>query len=297
MRGALLLCGLWIASACRFSPVPLDDVDGSAGSGSDSSPPIDACETCPPNDLPAGAITISGTMQVSATFANAHDELASGCGPTGARDLFYELDVPTAQVVYVDTVASTFDGVLSIYPGACAAMGSQMSCADNPCAGSQHAQLARSLAAGTYCLVVEDGGNTATDVVLDVVFAGRDGIELAGAGPWNVSGDTCAATDVDDPTCEETATAPGTGKDVMYWLAVCPGSHDVRASTCNNAGFDSIVYMRSESAELACRDDGCSNPASRGSLMTSATTGNGLMMIVVDGWDGECGPYTLNVVP
>ncbi|HEU0030675.1 MAG TPA: hypothetical protein VFQ53_08580 [Kofleriaceae bacterium] len=297
MRLGILL--VWLAG-CQFAPVPVqpgsDAPDGS-GSDGDVTPPIDACAACPDNDVAAGAIAITDTRHVSGDFTAAHDDLATGCGPTGARDLFYELVVPSPQVVYIDTIATAFDGVLSLYPGSCTAAGAQLSCADNPCDGSLHAQLARSLAAGTYCLVVEDGGNTATTFDLDVEFAGRDGIELAGAGPWNLSGNTCDGIDGADPSCESGASAAGTGKDVMYWMTVCQGSHAVRASTCASTGFDSIVYMRSQFEELACRDDGCTPASNHGSLMTSSTTGNGLMMIIVDGYDGACGSYTLNVQP
>ncbi len=299
MRSAVLLICL---AACQFAPpaARLDDASTTAGSddGGDAPPvaPPDACATCPANDQAAGAIPITESGQIEASLATARDDLTT-CGPAGGRDLFYEITVATAQVVYVDTVASTFDGVLSIHPGACTTASAPLACVDNPCAPATHAQLARSLAPGTYCLVVDEGtAGTAADLTLDVLFTERAGIELAGPGPWTMTGDTCATgLDRVDPSCESGAAAPGTAKDVMYWFAVCPGAHTIRASTCTGSGYDSIVYLSSDSGELGCRDEGC--PSGRGSLLNTSLTGNGLMMVTVDGWDGDCGTYSLTVTP
>ena len=298
MRAASVLSCIWL-TACAFNAPPaVGQVDSGPAIVPDTS--AGSCATCPPNDQPAGAIAITGSGRIDASLANAHDDITASCGTAGGRDLFYELVVPTAQVVYVDTVSSAFDGVLSIYAGPCSTQPAQLACSDDPCTGSRHAQLARSLTAGTHCLVVDEGtigDGSPDDVVLDVVFAGRDGVELAGAGPWTVTGNTCTGSDLSDPGCELDAPNPGSAKDLMYWFTVCPGTHMVKASTCASVGYDSIVSLRSDSGELACRDDGCANPASSGSSLVSSTTGNGLMMVVVDGWGGACGPFSLTVTP
>jgi hypothetical protein len=290
---------LWLA-ACSFTPPGSVETAGPDAPGvveqpdAPIAPPL--CTACPPNDKPDGAEPITTAGRIEATLANATDDLTASCGSTGGRDLFYELIVPEQQVVYVDTIDSAFDGVLSIHAGPCAQAPAQLACANDPCGGRTHAQLGRSLAAGTYCLVVDEGAAGGGDaVVLDVVFAGRDGTELAGAGPWSVAGTSCSGVDLDDPSCEPQNAGRGTAQDVMYWFTVCPGTHAVRASTCTNPGYDSIVYLKSDAGELACRDDGCASGT--GSQMTSSATGNGLMMVIVDGWNGQCGAYSLTITP
>lgn len=299
MRAASVLSCIALA-ACEFTAPPAVGQVDANGSDRDANVGVDAvggCATCPPNDVPSGAIAITGSGRIVGSLANARDDLTASCGTVGGRDLFYELIVPTTQVVYVDTVESKFDAVLSIYAGPCTAQPAQLACADDPCTGTSHAQLARSLAVGTHCLVVDEGtiGDDAhDDVTLDVVFAGRDGIELVGAGPWNVTGNTCTGSDLNDPGCEVGAGNPGSAKDLMYWFTTCPGSHTVTASTCASVGYDSIVYLRSDSGELGCRDDGCANLGT-GSLLVSSSTGNGLMMVVVDGWGGACGTFSMSI--
>ena len=302
MRGRLAIV-IGLVSCSYTTPEgtsPGATVDANSTTSPDASitpppPPVDACTACPTNDTPEGAEPITGSTRITTTLAGASDDLTAACGTSGGRDLFYELIVPAQQVVYVDTVASAFDGVLSIHAGPCSAAAAQVACANDPCPGKKHAQLARSLAAGTHCLVVDEASSGSDAVILDVVFAGRNGTELPGAGPWLVTGNSCSGTDQDDPSCEDSATNAGTATDVMYWFTVCPGDHDLRASTCASPGYDSIVYIKSDSGELACVDDGC--PSGRGSQISQPASGNGLIMVVVDGWNGQCGTYSLSITP
>lgn len=303
MRGTLALWSLGLV-ACSFEAptgnLAAEQPDARLPTQPDAPPAPDApgeveCTTCPPNDRPEGAIAITAPGRITAILTDARDDAAPSCGGAGGRDLFYELVVPTRQVVYLDTVDSDFDAVLAVRPGSCTQTQAQLACANDPCTGSTHAQLARSLAAGTYCVIVDEGAASAGgSLALDVTFAGRDGIELTGTPPYQISGDSCTGTDLRDPSCEFNADDPGTAKDLMYWFAVCPGSHNLRASTCG-AGYDSIVSIAAESGELVCRDQGC--VSGNGSQAQVGATGNGLVMVVVDGWDGDCGTFTLTVTP
>lgn len=301
MRSILLIAGL---AACSFSLSPAPAVTGDATADSpiadapiDAFIAVDACATCPANDVPGGAISITGSLVLSASFATAHDDITSGCGAAGGRDLFYELVVPVAQVVYLDTAGSTIDATLTLYPGSCTAGGPALKCVNDPCAPATFAQLGQSLAAGTYCLVVDEGAATAGSMlVLDVSFLGRDGTQLTGTPPFTASGDTCTSTDVVDPSCENLATSPGTAKDQMYWFTQCGGSHTVTASTCVGIGYDSIVSVMGRTGSGACVDDGCP-VLSDGSVTTLNVNGTGVVRVIVDGWNGACGTYNLSVTP
>ena len=170
-------------------------------------------------------------------------------------------------------------------------------CVNDPCAPATFAQLGRSLAAGTYCLVVDEGAATAgTTLMLDVSFLGRDGTQLTGTPPYTASGDTCTSTDVVDPSCENLAIAPGTAKDQMYWFTQCGGNHTVTASTCASIGYDSIVSVLGRTGPGACVDDGCGG-LNDGSLTSASINGTGVIRVIVDGWSGACGTYNLSVMP
>jgi hypothetical protein len=289
-----LLAAAWL-TACTFHPGGSPGVDGAIDAPVGG--PVDACAGCPVNDVPGGATPITGTVVLTGDLTNAHDDIASSCGVAGGRDLFYELHVATAQVIYVDTIASSFDATLSLFAGPCTTSSAELACVNDPCAGSKHAQLARSLAAGTYCLVVDQGSAaTGSALSLSVLYAGRDGSELTGPSPWTASGDTCTGTDVQDPSCENLALNPGTAKDLMYWFTECPGTHAVHATTCSTTSYDSIVYIRTQAGERACVDDGC-GAFDNASNVNANLTGNGLYMVVVDGWNGDCGTFTLTVTP
>lgn len=290
-----MIAAIVVGSGCSFTPPP---GPGETTIDAPPSPPPSpdaptVCVSCPPNDRAEGAIQIIGSTTVSATLDGSRDDRAASCGGGGGRDLFYELVVPTAQVVYAATLASPADRVLALYSGSCAQAGSELACANDPCAGVRGAQLARSLAAGTYCLVVDEGSASTTDEVeLEVTFAGRDGSELAGNGPWSMTGNSCSGADLTDGSCEGNG-GNASSKDVMFWRLVCPGSHSFTASTCTGTQYDSVVYTRNEVDELSCSDDGCGG--GRGSKTSLSTMGGGLLQIVVDGFDGQCGNFTLAV--
>jgi hypothetical protein len=297
MTSAARMLALTLVAACQFSPgrAPIDaDATDAVTDAAVDVQLIDACSNCPANDVPGGAEQITGTTVLMPMLTNAHDDAAPSCGGAGGRDLFYELVVPAQQVVYVDTEASTVDGVIAIHAGPCTTAAAEIACSNNPCDTYLFAQFAGTLAPGTYCMIVDEGSTTAgSKLVIDVHFAGRDGTQLTGASPIVVSGDTCAGSDVTDPNCENTANNPGTAKDDMYWYTQCPGTHTVTASTCDATNYDSIVYVRNRGGVGFCIDDGCAT--GDGSLTTGAFTGAGFLQVSVDGWDGACGTYTLSV--
>ena len=125
MRLSLVLV---IVNGCGFTPGVLAVVLPGDAADSDTTlvdaevdaRKFDACATCPANDVSGGPEQITGTIVLTADLTNAHDDIAVSCGGAGGRDLFYELVVPTQQVVYVDTSTSTADTALALYAGPCA---------------------------------------------------------------------------------------------------------------------------------------------------------------------------------
>src|SRR5262249_44088195 len=130
---------------------------------------------CPPNDLPSGAIDISngGTFNVDLSAAHDDNWVAStpalDCGDQGGRDVFYQFTLPAAEVVYYDTFGSNYDTVVRVFAGACASMGAVQACADDACSTTR-SQGAVQLAAGTYCLVVDQFDANTTNGATTLTF-------------------------------------------------------------------------------------------------------------------------------
>ena len=252
---------------------------------------------CPVNDRPAGAVDVSNGGQFTADLVAAHDDnwtSGTDCGIQGGRDVFYQLTLPAAEVVYFDTFGSTFDSVLRIYAGSCASLGAIQACGDDACA-QQRTQLARELAAGTYCIVADQYSSTVTAgaLVLNVKRGGRAGSQVSGSG--SVSGTTTGKTNLSTASCEANTTQP----DVSYFFLSCPSvTTTVAANTCSGTAFDAVMYVKAgvaTSADVACSDDvsGCGNGLQP--KITGATvSGANINWIIVDGF-GQTGngAYTL----
>ena len=138
--------------------------------------------TCPGNDLPAGAIDISAGGTFSVDLSAAHDDnwtAGTACGAQGGRDVFYQFTLAAADVVYFDTFGADFDTVVRVFPGACTAPGAVTACSNDTCATTK-SQAALSLAAGTYCLVVDQASAAVTAGASRLVFkkGGRAGLPI-----------------------------------------------------------------------------------------------------------------------
>jgi hypothetical protein len=301
VRFRSLVVAVALASGCGFQHGTFMSRDGGGEDGAQGphdANKLDACTGCPANDVPGGAIQLTGTMTLTADLASAHDDVAVSCGGAGGRDLYYQLVVPTAQVVYLDTSLSTADTAVALYAGPCLATQTETTCSNDPCAGATYSIIARNLAAGTYCVVVDEATVTGTAVRLDVFFADREGTELTGTPPYVVSGDTCTGTDVTDPPCEGTPTNAGASKDQMYWYTKCAGTTTPIASTCDDAAYDSILTIRGRATTTFCEDDGCGLFSTASYVEATAGIGGPtLVQVTVDGYDTDCGTYTLTVTP
>jgi hypothetical protein len=288
-------------SAAATSDAPL--VDGCTptrevcGNGIDED--CDAQDpACAPNDVAAGAVdvTAGGTFTGDALLAN--DDVTTGCGDSGGRDLFYQVDLGAPQVYYFDTFGSSFDTVIRVFTKPCSMVGTganPAACVDDACGGSK-GHVAVALPSGRSCIVIDQkseaelGGN----VTLRVVKGGRDAKPLA-AGVQTNTGDTCSATNTID-ALDQNCDSPGDGgKDHAFFFTSCPGQTlRLDADTCPEPMWDPTLHVRrhSDNAQIGCNDDDCGF----GPRITNVTISGGtLYYLFVDGFDDtECGPYSLD---
>jgi hypothetical protein len=250
---------------------------------------------CAANDSAAGAIDISngGTFTVDLTTAHDDNWAAStatlDCGDQGGRDAFYQFTLPAEEVVYYDSFGSNFDTVIRVFAGACTSIGATQACADDACATTR-SQGAIDLAAGTYCLVIDQFSATTTAGAAMLAFrrGGRAGIGLSAAS-GTVNGTTAGKANLSTASCEANTPQP----EAAYFFLTCSGSHTVSASTCTNTAFDTVVYMRSgvaTSADFACSDDasGCGSSGFQSKITGATVSGANVNWIIVDGF-GQTG--------
>ena len=258
--------------------------------------------TCPTNDGPTGAINISaGGVFTADLIAARNDQDFTGtfCGSTGGRDLYYTFTLPAAEVVYLDTFGSNFDTDLRVFAGSCTALGALQSCFDDQCALTQ-TQGALPLAAGTYCLVVDQYSSFQTNGALTLTFTrgGHTGTALPSTS-GTVTGTTVGAANTWVPSCSSGSTA---GEQAYYFLACPAATRTVAASTCTTpTSWDSVLYLRKAglTADAVCNDDGLApcgsaSPIRLSSFTGTSVSGPGLFWLVVDGFLTTTGAYSLS---
>lgn len=119
-----------------------------------------------------------------------------------------------------------------------------------------------------------------------------------------VTGTTIGFFDDADEVCPYSGS---TSPDVFYAVTE-PGEYNVNISMCNSA-YDTKVYVYDSILQLmplrngeglSCNDDACTSSgggAFRSQLdcVPPPSAAGGTIFIVVDGWSGDAGNYTLNV--
>lgn len=111
--------------------------------------------------------------------------------------------------------------------------------------------------------------------------------------PFSTSGNTCNAADDYDEICPY--YAPGS-PDLVY--AYTPATNQsVDISLCASL-YDTKLYIYdgSPSVLVACNDDaGCGITGYQSALQQVHLTGGHTYYVVVDGYDGDCGDYSLDI--
>lgn len=106
-----------------------------------------------------------------------------------------------------------------------------------------------------------------------------------------VTGTTVGLTHDFTPSCSSSASGP----DKVYVLTV-PGALDTLEVDTIGTTLDTVLYVKEQictNPDIGCNDEG---PGPFGSSTVSLTNlAAGSYMIIVDGWNGNSGDYTLNV--
>ena len=111
--------------------------------------------------------------------------------------------------------------------------------------------------------------------------------------PFSTTGTTVGFEDDYDEVCPFSGS---TSPDVVYMMTSSGGTYDI--TLCDDSQYDTKVYIYDfDQNNVACNDDDCTTAA--GQTFVSQLLGveleAGLYYIVIDGWSGDEGEYTLDI--
>ena len=122
----------------------------------------------PINDSCAGAVALAAATPTAGTLTGASDQTAGSCGGDSGADAFYELVLAADQRVDLQVDATGFDPVVHVR-SACGDPASELAagCSDAVSgAGTAENQTFRSLAAGTYYIIVDSADGSSGDFTI-----------------------------------------------------------------------------------------------------------------------------------
>src|SRR5213080_3699486 len=301
--------------ACRRSVLGRCKQEGVAACQGEALAPALAGSCSSPTVLPAQGGTFGGTT--SGTSA-----LAGSCGSSGtAPEQVFQWTPAVSGTATIQTcgAGTTFDTVLYLRSGACAS-GPEVAagCNDDACTNATGLNRASRLtpsgtagqmyfivvdgyggAQGTFSLTVTPPAPTTTTTTLPGGVGCSSPMVIPASG-GTVSGAT-SGTSALAGSCGSSGTAP---ERVYQWTPAVSGTATIQ--TCGaGTTFDTVLYLRSGACangpEMAagCNDDACTNAIGlyRASRLTPTVTAGQTYYIVVDGYGGAQGIFSLAVTP
>ena len=263
--------------------------------------------------IPAGGGTFSGTTSGTST-------LAGTCGSSGSSpEKVFQWTPSLSGPATIETCGSgtTYDSVLYLRAASCAT-GAEVQCNDDACANAsglfRASRIMPTVTAGTTYYIVVDGfggssGSFALRVTPPAAPSSTTSTTLAGAACGSATvipagGGTFTGTTSGTSTLAGTCGISGLAPErVFQWTPTTSGTATIQ--TCGaGTTYDSVLYVRSPtctSPEVTngCNDDACPNASGlfRASKVTPVVAAGQTYFIVVDGYSGSSGSFTLSVTP
>src|SRR5213078_543462 len=301
--------------ACRRSVLGRCKQEGVAACQGEALAPALAGSCSSPTVLPAQGGTFGGTT--SGTNA-----LAGSCGASGtAPEQVFQWTPAVSGTATIQTcgAGTTFDTVLYLRSGTCAS-GPEVAagCNDDACTNAtglnRASRLTPSVTAGQMYVIVVDGYGGAqgtfsltvtppAPTTTTTTLPGGGGCSsprVIPASGGTVSGAT-SGTSALVGSCGSSGTAP---ERVYQWTPAVSGTATIQPCGAGTT-FDTVLYLRSGACasgrEVAagCNDDTCANASGlfRASRITPTVTAGQTYFIVVDGYAGATGTFSLTVTP
>ncbi len=301
--------------ACRRSVLGRCKREGVAACQGEALAPALAGSCSSPTVLPAQGGTFGGTT--SGTSA-----LAGSCGSSGtAPEQVFQWTPTVSGTATIQTcgAGTSFDTVLYMRSGACAS-GPEVAagCNDDACTNAtglnRASRLTPTVTAGqTYFIVVDGYGGAQGTFSLTVTppAATTTTTTLPGGGGCSspivlpASGGTVSGATSGTSALVGSCGSSGISPERVYqWTPAVSGTATIQ--TCGaGTTFDTVLYLRSGACaggpEVAggCNDDACTNASglNRASRLTPTVTAGQTYYIVVDGYGGAQGIFSLAITP
>lgn len=257
--------------------------------------------TPPPNDTRAGATRIDLTQSavtLTTNTAAARNDTTGPCGCTSGRDVFYTFTLTRAEIVYADTVGTSWDTSLFLQDSRgnnitnANLLGGEACNDDNGlgCSTGVQSMIAARLGPGTYYLVLSGCNYGAATIHFQHLPVGSG--EVRRINPGAMTQTLMAAP----PTGTGTITSAccSGGPENTYWWPTCPGfaGSPFSASTCGGASWDTELDQRSAARTpvSVCNDDSC---GLQSIVNSTIPPGPGLHALYLDTCGGTVGAATI----
>jgi hypothetical protein len=284
---------------CTGQVVPLAEVCGNGLDDNCNGTVDDGCACTPavPNDTCGAATVYTVGATVSGNTTCARSDYTASCGfNASSNDAAYAvaLDGTLRTYTFTMTGAASFDTVLHMHSSVACGTADEVACTDDTGSINVSTITPSILPAGTYYLVADGfgsgnqgtftltssaGAETVNDTCAQAVTLTRNG---------TYRGTTAGRAHNHFASCASSSTA---APDVVFAIPV-PAGRSVTVSTCGSS-FDTVLYASTTcGSSTVCNDDSCGTGSSI-TLPTPATATT--YFVVVDGYLGASGAYTLNV--
>ncbi len=247
-----------------------------------------------PADLALGA-------SVSGSTAGGEDQLMPACvqpGDSVAPDHVFRVVVEQRGTLSAE-LTTQYDGVLSLLSECANDPSATLACNDDAVEqNTTRAALDATVEPGTYFLVVDGYGNESGTYRLSTSFSPlREMSEVCAELPVLTPGETVEGTTAgqgdnfrSDAECADGSRAP----DTAYQLVIEETS---RVRLHLQSQYDGVLAVRSQcavqSSEVACNDDFGEGDDARRTSQIVTTLEPGTYTVIVDGYEGESGTFTL----
>ncbi|WP_437288710.1 MXAN_6577-like cysteine-rich protein [Sorangium sp. So ce406] len=226
---------------------------------------------------------------VTGTTVAGESNYGLACVAAGASERVYLFTPSEAGTYTMDTSGSMFDTALGVVG---AATCDQLACNDDIDTDTAQSKVRAVIDAGQSVLIVVTGFDGAEgDFTLNLAKAGPPICPSGDVGdtlPQIFTGDTALLGDAITPSCGQagapdvsyTFTAPADGKYVFDTF---------------DSGYNTVLELRDGDCSgdvIACNDDSRGGAQSR---ITAELSAGQTVVVIVDGFEGAGGPYTLHV--
>ncbi|MBL8678620.1 MAG: putative metal-binding motif-containing protein [Myxococcales bacterium] len=269
----------------------------------------EGCMVCSPtvtNDTcgaPA-AYTVGSTVSGNTNCAAA--DYTSSCGFTGGgNDVAYSVALDGTLRTYTFTMVGTgFDTVLHMHSANACSTADEVACNDDDMGMTNRSSFTTGIMpSGSYWLVADGYGMAPS--------SNRGPFTLTSSQSAEINNDACTSTAAAPAVITRNGTYRGstagrvnnysttcgsgtnTAPDVVFQISV-PAGRTVTVTTCGST-FDTVLYAATTcggATHIACNDDSC---GVQSSITLPATMAATSYFVVLDGYNGASGSYTLNV--